>query len=139
MKIIKERTLNEELHVYTAKELLSNSFVTKFVQAYKDKIIDVITTTGYALPRSTEETLNDVPTKISEKGVYDMRRLVHSFISIKLNMGANIANQSVDNLKTSSVWLEFINKVHSKLNWKQAELASNFTLMSVEDWWRKNR
>lgn len=132
MRIIREGNLK----IFSDKEIKSKAFAQKMVRAKKETFRDLFFSTGFISDRSRDDVLNDTGYVLKDTGVYKLRGTVKNFIFKNLDMGDNIATQSVEKLKTPEDWLEVANNIASLIGYKHIDSVQSFTLKSVEDAWR---
>jgi hypothetical protein len=114
--------INEQLKIFSKKEIMSKSFATKFARKLKASFIDCAFTTT---SKGTFLTINDSKKKLSSYGILKTRSYVYRYINSVLGMGHNIATQSVDNVKTDEDWFVVFNNIFQACGYKPFDTYEN--------------
>jgi len=104
--------IKEVLKVYKGKDIKSVSFLTKVSKSSENSLDRLFTTTGYF-------TYEDDGRRLTQKGLSLLKNIIHGYIANALNMGYNIANQSIDSVSDDD-WLEILNVLEKLNKWKQS-------------------
>ena len=80
-------------------------------------IDDVFTRT----PKGAFLTDNDSQKELSSYGIFKTRLHIYRYISDVLDMGANIATQSVENVKTDEDWFNIFNNINQACGYRPFE------------------
>jgi hypothetical protein len=104
-----------ELRVLKPSEILSKSFAKKAFAVSKSRFEDMNTSAKLSIVVEKEDKL-----VMTKNGVIAVRYWLKTFISFWLEMGSNIANQSLEQLTDQDV-LEFWNNIRELLKFKKAD------------------
>lgn len=109
--VIIKKSLNEELHVFKAKEMVAKSFAQKIYKADSRRFHQIATGNGMYDSQSKS---------LTPEGIKSLKGMISSYIWTTLDMGANIAAQSVQNLTDDDVNVIFQNtkEYANKVNWR---------------------
>jgi hypothetical protein len=101
--------------VIKPEEITSKTFAKKVFTASKSNLENMNTSSKLGIVTDKEDKL-----VMTKKGVSAVKDWLKSYISHRLDMGENIAKQSVEHLKDQDVF-EFWNNIRELLKFKKAD------------------
>lgn len=126
--------IEEALKIFSKKEIMSKSFAKSFAKKSKESFMDDVFT---KTPKGKFLTDNDSEKELSSYGILKTRLHVYRYISDVLNMGANIAIQSVENVKTDEDWFIVFNNIVQACNYQPFDVYEKTKIEPFMTWWSK--
>jgi hypothetical protein len=117
MKKISEFLLEAQLRVIKPEEITSKSFAKKAFAASKTKLelMNTSPSNRVAIPMNKVDEV-----VMTKKGVIAVKDWLKTYISHRLNMGEDIAKQSVDHLKDQDI-LDFWNNIRELMKFRKVD------------------
>lgn len=144
MRILNEgssvsKTKNEKvLKIYSSKELMSKTFAKQFSRKMKESFLDSFYTNTPKGSFRRDNLGEELPSgTVSSYGLLQTRFYVFRYIDSVLEMGNNIATQSVENVKTDKEWFIIFNNILEACN---IHTFSKYEPTKIEPfmvWWRR--